>query len=94
MPHGAVRDAVADLRSGETLLITADHGMVDVPRSAHVVLQDLDGLLGDVGHILRKSGTGARIQSDVAIKLIAACARPDWSAGHSCPENQGQCLPR
>ncbi|MGT2426887.1 alkaline phosphatase family protein [Amnibacterium kyonggiense] len=44
---GAVRDAVADLRSGETLLVTADHGMVDVPASAHVVLDDL-GLLADV----------------------------------------------
>lgn len=39
---GAVRDAVQTLRSGETLLLTADHGMVDVPRSAHVVLEDLD----------------------------------------------------
>ncbi|WP_246018103.1 alkaline phosphatase family protein [Amnibacterium kyonggiense] len=44
---GAVRDAVADLRSGETLLVTADHGMVDVPASAHVLL-DGSGLLGDV----------------------------------------------
>lgn len=47
---GAVRDAVRDLRGGETLLVTADHGMVDVPTSAHVVLADL-GLLGDVRHL-------------------------------------------
>lgn len=47
---GAVRDAVQDLRSGETLLVTADHGMVDVPASAHVVLGDL-GLMSDV-HLL------------------------------------------
>jgi hypothetical protein len=48
---GAVRDALTGLRSGETLLVTADHGMVDVPRSAHVVLEDLGGLLGDVRHL-------------------------------------------
>jgi predicted AlkP superfamily pyrophosphatase or phosphodiesterase len=44
---GAVRDTVQGLRSGETLLVTADHGMVDVPGSAHVVLEGL-GLLADV----------------------------------------------
>lgn len=44
---GAVRDAARDLRGGERLLVTADHGMVDVPRSAHVLL-DERGLLGDV----------------------------------------------
>lgn len=44
---GAVRDTAQGLRSGETLLVTADHGMVDVPPSAHLVLDDL-GLLAGV----------------------------------------------
>jgi hypothetical protein len=47
---GAVRDATQGLRSGETLLVTADHGMVDVPRTGHVVLEDL-GLLEGVRHL-------------------------------------------
>jgi predicted AlkP superfamily pyrophosphatase or phosphodiesterase len=41
---GTVRDVAQDLRAGETLLVTADHGMVDVPETSHVVLADL-GLL-------------------------------------------------
>lgn len=48
---GVVRDAVADLRSGETLLVTADHGMVDVPRASHVVLDELSGILDGVRHL-------------------------------------------
>ena len=45
---GAVRDA--GLRSGETLLVTADHGMVDVPASQHLILEGT-GLLDDVRHV-------------------------------------------
>jgi thiamine-monophosphate kinase len=34
-----------------------------------------DGLLGDLGHVLRASGVGASIQADtIAINFIAACA--------------------
>jgi predicted AlkP superfamily pyrophosphatase or phosphodiesterase len=47
---GAVRDAARALRAGETLLVTADHGMVDVPESAHLVLDEL-GLLDGVRHL-------------------------------------------
>ncbi|RYF38590.1 MAG: thiamine-phosphate kinase, partial [Comamonadaceae bacterium] len=35
-----------------------------------------DGLLGDLGHILRQSGVGARIETSIAVDLLAACARP------------------
>lgn len=35
-----------------------------------------DGLLGDLGHILQRSGVGATIDTSVAINLIAACACP------------------
>lgn len=40
-----------------------------------------DGLLGDLGHILRRSGVGATIDTSVAIKLIAVCAHPTGSGG-------------
>ena len=72
---GAIRDAVADLRSGETLLITADHGMVDVPRAAHVILADLDGLLGDVRHL---AGEPRMLQ--VHLTAGAGDVAPRWAA--------------
>ena len=34
-----------------------------------------DGLLGDLGHVLKASGVGASIQGDVAVNLIAAYLR-------------------
>jgi thiamine-monophosphate kinase len=33
-----------------------------------------DGLLGDLGHILKQSNVGARIDMQIAMQLIAACA--------------------
>ena len=47
----AVTDAVRGLRRGETLLVTADHGILDVPQQAHVVLDEAPGLLDDVRHL-------------------------------------------
>jgi len=35
-----------------------------------------DGLLGDLGHILRQSGVGARIRTDLAVTLLAASDAP------------------
>jgi len=39
-----------------------------------------DGLLGDLGHILRASGLGARIDADAAVACISATGHPDFTA--------------
>lgn len=36
-----------------------------------------DGLLGDLGHILKRSGVGATVQADVAATLVGARALPN-----------------
>ncbi|MFD1723012.1 alkaline phosphatase family protein [Amnibacterium endophyticum] len=48
---GALSTALAGLRRGRTLLVTADHGILDVPEQAHVVLEDVPGLLDGVRHL-------------------------------------------
>ena len=40
-----------------------------------------DGLLGDLGHILKQSGVGATVDVDVAIKLIASSAYYSGAGG-------------
>ncbi len=40
-----------------------------------------DGLLGDLGHILQRSGVGATVHTEVAITLIAACAHSTGANG-------------
>jgi thiamine-monophosphate kinase len=40
-----------------------------------------DGLLGDLGHILARSGVGATLDTDTAIHLIAAYAMPTGASG-------------
>lgn len=48
---GAVAETARGLRRGETLLVTADHGILDVPQEAHVVLAEVPGLLAGVRHL-------------------------------------------
>ena len=45
-----------------------------------------DGLLGDLGHILKQSGVGATVETDVAIELVAAYACCTGANGLFCPE--------
>lgn len=50
-----------------------------------------DGLLGDLGHILRASGVGACINTSITIKLIAAGARYTSAGGQFDTELLHQC---
>lgn len=45
---GAIREFVAGLRAGEGALVTADHGVLDVPHHAHVLFDELPGLVDGI----------------------------------------------
>ncbi|WP_296445140.1 thiamine-phosphate kinase, partial [Rhodoferax sp. UBA5149] len=45
-----------------------------------------DGLLGDLGHILKQSGVGATVDTDIAITLVAARAYDSGASGLFCTE--------
>ena len=50
-----------------------------------------DGLLGDLGHILRASGTGACIDTSITTDLMAISALPISARGQFDPELLHQC---
>ncbi|MFT4241326.1 MAG: thiamine-phosphate kinase [Acidovorax sp.] len=50
-----------------------------------------DGLLGDLGHILKASGAGACVDASITTNLIAACAYPESAGGPFDPELIHQC---
>jgi thiamine-monophosphate kinase len=43
-----------------------------------------DGLLGDLGHILQRSGVGATVDTDIAMTLVAARAYQSGATDHFC----------
>jgi hypothetical protein len=47
----ALAEAVRGVRRGEAVLVTADHGMVDVPAERHLVVDAVPGLLDGVRHV-------------------------------------------
>lgn len=48
---------------------------------ASAALDISDGLLGDLGHILKASGVGATLNTSIAIDLLAACTHPACATG-------------
>ena len=51
-----------------------------------------DGLLGDLGHILKASGVGATLDTSIAIQLIAAYAHPACATGLIPLKKQLECV--
>lgn len=51
-----------------------------------------DGLLGDLGHILKASGVGATVHTSVAIELIAIKAIDTWAIGLIDQKTALQCV--
>lgn len=66
----AVRSLASALPADVGVLVTADHGMVDVPRTGHILLRDADALVADVAaiageprmlHLYAEPGRAARV---------------------------------
>ena len=51
-----------------------------------------DGLLGDLGHILKSSGVGATLDTSIAIQLIAAFSHPACATGLISLKKQLECV--
>lgn len=74
----AVVDAVRALRPGATLLVVADHGMVDVPEDAHVLVDQVPGLLDGVRHL---AGEPRMLHLHLEPGESSAAVADRWGAG-------------
>lgn len=76
---GAVRELAAALPADAGAVVTADHGMVDVPRHRHILLSDGDDLLEGV----RLIGGEPRMLHLYAEEGAAANVHAAWAAAES-----------
>jgi len=51
-----------------------------------------DGLIGDLGHILRASGAGATLDTSAVTPLLASRTHPDWTSAGIAPGKQLECV--
>jgi thiamine-monophosphate kinase len=51
-----------------------------------------DGLIGDLGHILRASGAGATLDTATIIPLLASRIHPDWASAGISDDKQLECV--
>ena len=59
---------------------------------ASAALDISDGLLGDLRHLLKASGTGATLDTSIAIDLLASCAHPACANGLISLKNRLNCV--
>ena len=78
---GAVRDLAKGLGDRDGLLVTADHGVVDVSAHDHVLVDEIPGLLDGVRHVAGEP-RGLQLHLEPDADLEAVRARWTDAEGH------------
>lgn len=73
---GAVRDLAAGLGERDGLIVTADHGVVDVQARDHVLVNEVPGLMDDVRHL---AGEPRCLQLHLDIDADVEAVRARWT---------------